>query len=202
MAVSADLARFGSCCLPDTCLFFAECNRFQEAVRPTPLLLGTIFSIQIRFLRACTHLPVCASAFSLAPWIIDGWCMVWQWVMNCDHTFDDGTTFDLRPLTRTAGRPDYAGRDKFGNMYYMNICSVSSLLIVSKSLTAFLMDRDVYIMCLTHRVRQTQNVQEIPKECRALQKAVRSPVYQVPLQIRPSARACMLLARATACIHA
>jgi hypothetical protein len=34
----------------------------------------------------------------------------------------DGTTFDLTALTRTAGRPDYVGRDKLGNMYYMNIC--------------------------------------------------------------------------------
>jgi hypothetical protein len=34
----------------------------------------------------------------------------------------DGTIFDLTALTRTAGRPDYVGRDKLGNMYYMNIC--------------------------------------------------------------------------------
>ena len=68
------------------------------------------------------------------------------WVMNCEHTFSDGTTYDLSPLTRTAGRPDYMGRDKANNNYYMNICS---------------------------------NVQEIPKECRALNKNVRSPVYQV-----------------------
>ncbi|KAJ1488671.1 hypothetical protein T484DRAFT_1938695 [Baffinella frigidus] len=68
------------------------------------------------------------------------------WVMNCEHTFPDGTTYDLSPLTRTAGRPDYMGRDKANNNYYMNICS---------------------------------NVQEIPKECRALNKNVRSPVYQV-----------------------
>ena len=66
--------------------------------------------------------------------------------MNCDHTFPDGTTYDLSAMTRTAGRPDYVGRDKVGNMYYMNVCG---------------------------------DVQEIPKECRALQKAIRSPVYQV-----------------------
>lgn len=68
------------------------------------------------------------------------------WVMNCDHTFPDGTTYDLSAMTRTAGRPDYVGRDKVGNMYYMNVCG---------------------------------DVQEIPKECRALQKAIRSPAYQV-----------------------
>uniref|UniRef100_A0A7S0HAG0 Autophagy-related protein 27 n=1 Tax=Hanusia phi TaxID=3032 RepID=A0A7S0HAG0_9CRYP len=68
------------------------------------------------------------------------------WVMNCDHTFPDGTSYDLSPLTRTAGRPDYVGKDKMGNLYYINVCS---------------------------------NVQEIPKECRILQKDIRSPVYQV-----------------------
>ncbi len=68
------------------------------------------------------------------------------WVMNCEHTFPDGSHFDLRPLTRTAGRTDYVGRDKTGNFYYMNICS---------------------------------NVQEIPHECRILQKDIASPVYQV-----------------------
>jgi hypothetical protein len=74
------------------------------------------------------------------------------WVMNCEHTFPDGTTYDLSPLTRTAGRPDYVGRDKAKNNYYMNICS---------------------------------NVQEIPKECRALQKNIPSPVYQVPNRPAP-----------------
>ena len=49
-----------------------------------------------------------------------------QWVMNCDHTFDDGTTYDLRPLTRTAGRPDYVGKDKRGDMYFMNVCNVTT----------------------------------------------------------------------------
>eukprot|EP00960_Hanusia_phi_P046306 757745-Hanusia_phi.AAC.4 len=63
------------------------------------------------------------------------------WVMNCDHTFPDGTSYDLSPLTRTAGRPDYVGKDKMGNLYYIN--------------------------------------GEIPKECRILQKDIRSPVYQV-----------------------
>ena len=74
------------------------------------------------------------------------------WVMNCEHTFPDGTTYDLSPLTRTAGRPDYVGRDKANNNYYMNICS---------------------------------NVQEIPKECRALKKNIPSPVYQVPIRPTP-----------------
>eukprot|EP00293_Proteomonas_sulcata_P013829 CAMPEP_0184288504 /NCGR_PEP_ID=MMETSP1049-20130417/1028_1 /TAXON_ID=77928 /ORGANISM="Proteomonas sulcata, Strain CCMP704" /LENGTH=268 /DNA_ID=CAMNT_0026594937 /DNA_START=153 /DNA_END=956 /DNA_ORIENTATION=- len=68
------------------------------------------------------------------------------WVQNCEHTFPDGTTYDLKPLTRTAGRPDYVGKDKNGVLYYINICN---------------------------------NVQEIPKECRALQKDIRSPAYQV-----------------------
>eukprot|EP00286_Rhodomonas_abbreviata_P013417 CAMPEP_0181321596 /NCGR_PEP_ID=MMETSP1101-20121128/18777_1 /TAXON_ID=46948 /ORGANISM="Rhodomonas abbreviata, Strain Caron Lab Isolate" /LENGTH=269 /DNA_ID=CAMNT_0023429449 /DNA_START=369 /DNA_END=1178 /DNA_ORIENTATION=+ len=68
------------------------------------------------------------------------------WVMNCDHTFPDGSNFDLKPLTRTAGRPDFVGRDKSGNFYYINVCA---------------------------------NVQEIPHECRVLQKDIRSPVYQV-----------------------
>eukprot|EP00288_Rhodomonas_lens_P017775 CAMPEP_0177713412 /NCGR_PEP_ID=MMETSP0484_2-20121128/12923_1 /TAXON_ID=354590 /ORGANISM="Rhodomonas lens, Strain RHODO" /LENGTH=286 /DNA_ID=CAMNT_0019225295 /DNA_START=270 /DNA_END=1127 /DNA_ORIENTATION=+ len=68
------------------------------------------------------------------------------WVMNCEHTFPDGTHFDLGPLTRTAGRPDYVGRDKSGNNYYINVCN---------------------------------NVQEIPHECRVLQKDIRAPVYQV-----------------------
>lgn len=80
--------------------------------------------------------------------VADSSCNRFQeaWVMNCDHTFPDGTTYDLTGMTRTAGRPDYVGRDKLGNMYYMNVCS---------------------------------DVQEIPKECRALQRAIRSPVYQV-----------------------
>jgi hypothetical protein len=68
------------------------------------------------------------------------------WVMNCEHTFDDGTTYDLRALTRTAGRPDYIGKDKRGDMYFMNVCN---------------------------------NVQEIPKECKALMKGVKSPAYHV-----------------------
>mmetsp|Transcript_19721 Transcript_19721/g.54843 ORF Transcript_19721/g.54843 Transcript_19721/m.54843 type:complete len:174 (+) Transcript_19721:174-695(+) len=44
-------------------------------------------------------------------------------VMNCVHTFSDGTTYDLTPLTRTAGRPDYVGRDKEDDLYYMNVCA-------------------------------------------------------------------------------
>lgn len=43
--------------------------------------------------------------------------------MNCDHTFPDGVTYDLTPLTRTAGRPDYVGKDKIDDLYYMNVCS-------------------------------------------------------------------------------
>mmetsp|Transcript_60877 Transcript_60877/g.89229 ORF Transcript_60877/g.89229 Transcript_60877/m.89229 type:complete len:275 (-) Transcript_60877:96-920(-) len=80
--------------------------------------------------------------------VANGSCNRFQeaWVMNCDHTFPDGTTYDLTAMTRTAGRSDYVGRDKLGNMYYMNVCG---------------------------------NVQEIPKECKALQKSIRSPVYQV-----------------------
>jgi len=57
------------------------------------------------FLDNLAHMRVLSRVFSLS---------------RCQ--FPDGTTYDLTAMTRTAGRSDYVGRDKLGNMYYMNVC--------------------------------------------------------------------------------
>ena len=122
-------------------------DRVRGAARATACFLETRGLPQMTGHRS-VGAAVLRAVLALGLLVGRGNCNRFQeaWVMNCDHTFPDGTTYDLSAMTRTAGRPDYVGRDKVGNMYYMNVCG---------------------------------DVQEIPKECRALQKAIRSPVYQV-----------------------